>query len=214
MLYKPDSSEFVDAETQLNRNWDIVDSAVKRLLEYEYNPLSVPDVTEALSRSRFYKPYSNSISTFFRATPSNFFWQDPVAFVAKWNLIPGFLIEGMFEHQDIPIFYRIIKKTGGTTAEVEWGGAFWELGGPMELNTTTQVMAGGAIPTEARPTTSKYFTMSAGNTSGDFSISRILVGADGHMEFKRYGVNPSGSSSVENRVELTGIRYNVEVTGS
>lgn len=210
-FYKPAATEFVDPGTQLNRNWDIADYAVRQTLEHQYTALAVPDVTvNTVRRARFYKPYSNSLMTWFESNSS---WvQDPTAKVDPWNPDKSILIEGYFEHPDLPLFYRKVQKAGSSTAEVEFIGAIWGLGGPMELNVTTSVAT--ALAPEYRPATNKYFTMWAGNTSSDYSITRILIAADGHIEFKRYGVNPSGGSSVENRIELTGIKYCVEVTGS
>lgn len=73
-------------------------------------------------------------------------------------------------------------------------------------------MSAGAIDEQARPAVNKYFNMWAGNTTNDYSIARVLIATDGTMQMKRYGANPSVGSG-ENRVELTGIKYNVEVTG-
>jgi hypothetical protein len=211
-FYKPDASEFVDPNVHLNRNWDIADSAVKRLLDYEYTSVQFPDMSQAkTSRAKFYRPYSNSVVQYRKAT--NSWYQDPAAFVSPWTHLSGAFVEGYFEQDLIPIYYRIIKKAGGTTAEVEWCGAIWELGGAMELNANAQPIGPGSIPAAICPAVSKYWNVWAGNTTNDFSVARILIGNDGRMEFKRYGVNP-GAGSMENRVELTGIRYNVEVTGT
>lgn len=210
--YKPDAAEVVDVEQHLNYNWNIADKQMKRLLEYEYVTGANPDVVGALSRSRFYKEYSNSLQTYFRSTP-DFFWQDPVAFVSPWVNATSWFTEGYnFFPPGYDISVRLIKKSGGTTAEVEWSGAFWELGGNMELNLNTTVIPVGAIPSQYVPAVTKYFDVYAGNTTADFSVARVLIGNDGRLEFKRYGVNP-GASSQENRIEFTGIVYNVEVTG-
>lgn len=213
--YKADGEEVVDVEQQLNYNWDICDLQMKRLLEYEYVVAQNPDVVGALSRSKFYKEYSNSIQTYFKSTP-DFFWQDPVAFNSAWtpNMLQWFQEGYNFSPTGFDVSARLIKKSGGTTSEVEWSGAIWELGGPMELNTNVTVIAAGNMPSQFVPTVTKYFDTWSGNTSADFSVARVLIGNDGRMEFKRYGVNPSAGTSQENRVEFTGIIYNVEVTGT
>lgn len=210
-LYKPDATEFVDVETQLNANWDIADKQLKRLLEYEYSSLAVPDVVGAFSYSRFFKPYSNS---FMAWVSGSGFLQDPAAFVSPWvDATPYMVLENFIPHDDFPPAYRVIKKSGGTTAEVEWCGAFTSLtDGPMDLNSNMQWMT--SFPSEARPVVNKYFQMSAGNTSSSYSIARLFFSTTGGGEFKRYGVDPSAGTSSENRVELTGVKYNVEVTGT
>lgn len=213
-FYKPDSSEFVDVDVQLNRNWVIADQAVKRLLEYEYSNLSTPDIVDSIAnRGRFYKIYSNSVIAYFKST--NLWYQDPKAFVAAFSQALSWFSEGYnFSPPSWDVSARLVKNNGGTTAQVEWSGAFWELGAPMELNLNTAVIPIGGIPVELRPTVSKYFDVNAGNTSSDFCMARVLIGDDGRLEFKRYGVNPSAGVSTENRIELTGIVYNVEVTGT
>lgn len=213
-LYKPDPTEFVDADVQINRNWDITDQAVRRCLEYEYTSLAVPDVSDSVTpRSKFYKPYSNSLITYIKNT--NTWYQDPSAFVAAWNGALFYFSEGYnFSPTGFEVHVRLVKKSGGSTAEVEWSGAFYELGGTMELNTNVTVIPPGVIPSQFTPTVTKYFNVYAGNTSSDFSMARIFIGSDGSMQFKRYGVNPSAGTSDENRVELTGILYNVEVSGT
>lgn len=204
-FYKPAGSEFVDAEVQLNRNWDITDPAVRRLLEYEYTNVNVPNVTGSVNRARFFKIYSNSVVAWF--SQGNFFWQDPLAFVTPFTAFDVGPDE--VEHPDYPVAFRIIKKSGGTTSQVEWTGAFWQGGTAMDLNTNIVLVPAGSIPVAARPAVTKYFTVWAGNTTADFSIARILIGSDGRIEWKRYGVNtPAGN---ESRIEMTGIMYNVEV---
>lgn len=210
-LYKPASTEFIDPEIQLNRNWDILDAAVKRLMEYEYTSLSVPNIIGTVDRARFYKSYSNSVVTYFKT--GNFFYQDPTAFVSSWVSLAPYL-DGSLQFQDhpsYPIGYRVVRRTNSpTTFEIELTGAVWKGGDALELN--INVNFANAVPTEMRPTVAKYFTMSAGNTAANFSVARVGVFADGTIQYKRYGVDPSNPAlSAENRVELTGLKYNVEV---
>lgn len=210
-FYKPAPTEFVDPEIQLNRNWDIADEAVRRCLEYEYTPLAVPDVSDTVvPRARFYKPYSNSVPTYF--TSSSTWYQDPAAKVHTWNPAAHFLTEDWFPHPDLPLAYRVVKTSSSSTTEIEWIGSFYMLGGTLDLNINNTVMSAGAIDEVARPATNKYFNMWGGNTATDYSIARVLIGTDGSMQMKRYGANPAGGSG-ENRIELTGIKYCVEVTG-
>lgn len=212
-LYKPAANEVVDVEQHLNYNWNICDKQMKRLLEYEYVTAQNPDVVGAFSRSKFYKEYSGSIQAYFVSNPS-FWWQDPVAPVNAFTPMLQYFQEGWnFSPTDFQVSARVVKKSGSSTSEVEWSGAFYELGGHMELNTNVLVISPGTIPAQMTPAVSKYFDVYAGNTATDFSMARILIGSDGRMEFKRYGVDPSAGTSDENRVELTGICYNVEVTG-
>lgn len=210
-LYKPDTTEFVDVDTQLNANWNIADSAVRRLLEYEFTDQQNPFIADAIARSRFYKSYSNSVTSYFPS--QGFFYQDPGAFVSSWVKVGSQLNSPYVEHPDYPVAWRIIRKAASpTTAQIEWTGAFWIGGGAMSLNTNvTGVLF---LPSLTIPTVSKYFTQNAGNTTANYSIARVgfFSGAAGtaDMQFKRYGA-AAGNTTDENRVELTGIKYNVEV---
>jgi hypothetical protein len=213
-LYKPDPNEFVDVDVQLNANLNIADEAVKRLLDYEFSNVQFPDVSEMRTpRARFFRQFSNSVVTYFKA--SNLWLQDSAVGV------PGFTQESNWLSEDYRYFppgmdlaARLVKKVGGSTAEVEWTGAFWEIGGTMELNTTITMVPAGGIPSQFRPTVNKYFDVYAGNTTTDFSMARLLFGTDGSAQFKRYGVDPSAGTSNENRIEFTGCIYNVEVVGT
>lgn len=210
-FYKPDPTEFIDVDVQLNGNWKIADTSVKRLMEYEYTTAQNPDISTSVDRARFYKTYSNSFVSWFKNP--NFFYQDPTAFVSTWVTLKPYLDGALqfADNPDFPLAYRMIRKASSpVTSEVELTGSIWKGGDPLELN--INVTFANAIPAEMRPTVSKYFTVSAGNTSANFSAARIFVGSDGTLQYKRYGVDPSNPAlSGENRVELTGIKYNVEV---
>lgn len=206
-LYKPDADEFVDPDIHLNNNLNTIDTALKRLMEYEYTNLDVPDITDSVDRARFYKSYSNSVTAYFRS--GNFFYQDPTAFVSTWTRITSFA-PGFFEHPDYPVAWRIVRKASApTTAEIEWTGAMWAEGNPMDLN--NNVSGAFALPGLATPTVSKYFTMWSGNTSSNYSIVRMgfFSGSPGDFQYKRYGQDPAFGD--EARIEFTGIKYNVEV---
>lgn len=207
-FYKPDPAEFVDVDVQLNANWTIADPAVKRLLEYEFTNLPVPDVVGSVDRARFYKIYSNSFMAWFESL--GIFYQDPKAFVAPWFHANTIITGGYTEHPDFPTAYRTVKNVSGTTtAEIEWAGAFWLDGSAVDLNLNYTVAAPGEVPAALRPVVTKYFNVWCGNTATDYTFARVLFGNDGRIEFKRYGVDPPAGD--ERRVELTGIKYNVEV---
>jgi hypothetical protein len=207
-LYKPDPTEFVDPDVHINNNLNTVDKALKRLLEYEYSNDAVPDVVDSVDRARFYKSYSNSVTAYFRS--GNFFYQDPTAFVSTWTRTGSLLSPGFFEHPDFPVAYRIIRKASApTTAEIEWTGALWNNGNVMDLN--VNVGAVMTLPALAIPTVTKYFTMWSGNTAANYSIGRVgFFTGSNDLQYKRYGQDPS-SPSDECRIELTGIKYNIEV---
>jgi hypothetical protein len=212
-LYKPDTTEFVDVDSQLNSNWTLCDKHVRRLLEYEFTTDSDADIYQALERSRYFKLYSNSPTSYFPS--QGYFYQDPGAFVSAWVKAASFLTPPYIEHFDFPIGYRVIQKSGSpTTAEIEWTGAAWLNGSALPLNTLVSFMT---LPSATIPVATKYFNQNAGNTSSSYSIARVSFssGAAGtaDMQYKRYGAS-SGTSSYENRIELTGIKYNVEVAAT
>lgn len=212
-LYKPDPTEFVDVETQLNANWDIADNAVKHLLEYEYTTAQTPNIVGSLNWSKFYKAYSNSVQAFYR--PGQFFYQDPGAYVNSWDVANSWWNSPYVEDPEYPMFVRVIESpTFTTTKMVEWCGALWTGGSNLPLNTdVTLCPATTGLPAKYRPTTAKYFMVNAGNANTNYSIARIAIFTDGAIQYKRYGDSAAASTS-ESRIEFTGIRYNLEVTGS
>lgn len=210
-LYKPDPTEFVDVNSQLNDNWAICDKQVRRLLEYELVTDNNPDVFQAIPRSRYYKLYSNSPMAYF----PYYYYMDPGAFVSTWIKASSALSGSYIEHPDYPIGYRLIKKSiSPTITEVEWTGSAWLNGSNLPLNTNTVF---GILPSAAIPASTKYFTVNCGNASTSYSIARVIfsAGAVGtaDMEFKRYG-DTAGTDSGENRIDLTGIKYSLEVTAT
>lgn len=210
-LYKPDATEFVDVETHLNRNWDIADSAVKRLLEWEYSIAQTPDISDSVDRAHFYKTYSNS--TFMYFASSQLWYQDPTATVYPWVSAKSLLQPGWVEHPDFPLAYRIVKKSGGTTTQIEWTGAIVTVYPDpitIDVNTNMAVIDIDGVPTSARPVVSKYFNQNAGNTAANYSFARLFFSSNGSVEIKRYGANPTNPGD-ENRIEFTGVKYNLEV---
>ena len=208
-FYKPDPTEFVDVETQLNRNWDITDKAFKRLLEYEYTTLQTPDIVDSVDRARFYKSYSNSAMAYFR--PSNIFYQDPGAYVASWSSMSQYLTNSYVPHPDFGLHVRTVESSFTSTKEIEWTGAVWLGGSNLPVNTTVSFASG--IPSVYRPVTAKYFMVYGGNTASDFSVARIAIFTDGVMQFTRYGA-AAGATSDDNKIEFTGIKFTWEVTGT
>jgi hypothetical protein len=208
-LYKPDPTEFVDVDVQLNANWTIIDKNIKRFLEYEYTTDPVPDVVDAIGRPHFYKAYSNSITTYFKAS-NQFVQGDSLASVGTWIAAAGLLQAGWIEVPEMPLYYRIIKKPGGTPTEIEWSGAFINNDSvTIDANVVMNFFDVGAVPVSARPANNKYFNVHAGNTATNYSFARVIFGTDGAAQIKRYGANPT-SPGAENRIELTGIKYALE----
>lgn len=216
-FYKPASSEFVDVEAQLNRNWDIADRDVRRLLEWEYSNLQYPSIENIKNRSKFFKIYSNSLVSYFTVSG---WWQDPKVYVSPWIEVAklGWISNDWIQHPQLPVAYRVIKKVGGAISEVEWTGAFQSVtGGPMDIDggmSSQSLILAGTIPAGVCPATTTYWTVNAGNTSVNYSFARITITNAGEIQYYRYGPLPSAGVSTENRVELTGISYSVEATGT
>lgn len=208
-LYKPDPTEFIDVDVQLNRNWDIVDKDIKQLLEWEYSTETSPNITDSKSRSKFFKSYSNSLQMYFKS--GNFFWQGPSNPVMPWVSGSSWLNTGWSEHSDSKLFVRRNeRKSPATKVEIEWVGAIWTGGTLIPANTNFTLMTAGSIPETYRPGKSCYFTMWAGNTSSNYSFYRLFIGSNGSMLARRIGSDPS--SSEENRLELVGVKYDPAVT--
>lgn len=207
-FYKPEGEEFIDPETQLNRNWDIADKLVRRAFEYEYTISPNPPTTDTMSRSRFYKAYSGAVVVWMREF-GGYYDQDRGAFVSNWISAKSWLGSGWTDHPDFPLFVRVIRTAPGGKTEIEWNGCFAMDGSLIPVNTNFVVVPTGSIPLDYRPSVPKYFEVSAGNTASQYSIARVYFSTDGRIECKRYGTDPI--SSGENRIELTGIKYDPAV---
>lgn len=206
-FYKPESKEFVDVESQINANWRIADSAVKRLLEYELTDSSSPPVAGALDRSRFFKRYSNAAVMY--RTSGGSYAQDPSSKVTAWTRAGSLLNAPYVEHPDWPLCWRLIVRSGlVNTSQIEWTGAIWIGGDPIPANTNATGVF--TLPAAATPTVSKYFTVNAGNATGGYSIARIGFFSTTEVQFKRYGA-AAGTGPDENRIEFSGIKYCLEV---
>jgi hypothetical protein len=213
-FYKPDPSEFVDVDTQLNANWNLADTAVKQLMEYQFATDAVIDPGVTVNRPRFFK-WSSNAAVHYDGISSRTFKQDTLAYVTPWQPLGSWVSEGFADDVDFPMGYRLIKKPGGTTSEVELCGAVQYINqAPIDINFNLTFLQATDPTLPIKPAVHKYFDVWGGNTSSNYSIARLFISAtDGHMELKHYGNQPSAGSSGENRIELTGIRYNIEVTG-
>ncbi len=203
-LYKPAPDEIVDVNQQLNFNWQIADLDLKGLLEYQYTTEQNLSTLGIQPRHRFYKAYSNSL---FAWSGSTFFFQDIAAAVYPWVNASSLVAGGWSAHPDMPPFYRIVSTPASGTTQIEWMGSIWQGGALIPANTAY----GGviALPAATVPSITKLFVMNAGNTASGYSIARVSfssVGSD--VGVQRYGTAPTGSS--ENRVDLGGIKYNIQ----
>lgn len=205
-LYKPAPDEVVDVNQQLNANWQIADLDLKGLLEYQYTTDQNLPSTGILPRHRFYKSYSNSV---FAWSGVGFFFQDLAAAVYPWVNASSLVGGGWSAHPDLPPYYRIVQTPGTVNTQIEWTGSIWQGGALIPANTPF----GGviALPAATVPVITKLFSCHAGDTASGYSIARVgfsSVGSD--VGIQRYGVAPISSN--ENRVDLGGIKYNIQAT--
>lgn len=216
-FYKPNPSEAVDVNSQLNKNLDIVDFHAKGLMDYELFNTQVSRIpTDVLSARKpghkFYKPYSNSIYAE-DTNPLLAPIQDASAFVSPWvdvnnaNYIKT--TSGAWApYPSQPPAYRVITNQFTTATEIEWTGRLW-LGGAtlvIQFNYTPVMI----IPPEAIPTVAKYFNVPAGNTTTGYSEVRVLINPSGNVDFFKLG-QAVPSTSTENYVDLGAVRYNKDV---
>lgn len=203
-LYKPAPDEIVDVNQQVNNNWQIGDKNLRPLLEYLYTTDQNLSILGALPRWRYYKTYSNSI---FAWSGTTFFFQDVTAAVYPWVNASSLVGGGWSAHPDLPPYYRIVQTPGTVNTQIEWMGSVWQGGALIPANTPF----GGviALPAATVPVITKLFKCHAGDTASGFSIARVgfsSVGSD--VGIQRYGVAPISSN--ENRVDLGGIKYNIQ----
>lgn len=217
-LYKPDSSEGVNVDQQLNGNLDIADFNAKGLLEYEKYTSQVIGIDSATlgtrkAGHRFYKTATNSlwVSTGPAGVPS----QDVNANVDTWhdasNLIST--TSGTWQqYTGQPCGYRTTTQNGNTT--VEWNGRLW-LGGTAltAKNNYAPVLDLSVAFHNVTPVVNKYFFVYGGNTTSGYATCRIIFVTTSTMEVYKMGTGTATSSS-ENYVDLGGVSYNVEVTGT
>lgn len=203
-LYKPAPDEIVDVNQQINFNWRAADLDLKGLLEYEYTTDQNLSIEGIQPRHRYYKSYSNSA---FAWSGTTFFFQDLAAAVYPWVNASSLLVLPWVAHPDNPPYYRIVATPGTATTQIEWMGSIWQNGAVITAGTAF----GGVMPLPPGtiPNATKSFNCNAGNTASGYSIARVNFSATGlDMGIIRYGVNPTGST--ENRVDLGGIKYNID----
>jgi hypothetical protein len=203
-LYKPAPDEVVVVEQQVNGNWRIGDTNLKPLLEYKYTTEQNISVLGALPRWRYHKTYSNSI---FAWSGTTFFFQDTTAAVYPWVNASALCGGGWSAHPDLPPYYRIVQTPGTVTTQIEWMGSVWMGGAAIPANTPY----GGviALPAATVPVITKLFTCHAGDTAAGYSIARVgFSSAGSDIGIQRYGSAPISAN--ENRVDLGGIKYNIQ----
>lgn len=201
-FYKPDGGDVVDAETQLNRNLDIVDQKFK--IVYDYAGTDVSSVnTSDLDKSifaKYYKTHSNTVGYIdtsgqirldSRAVVPQF---EDFAFLNGWNAIPGV---------DSPV---------GFVVETDEAGAikYIRLTGSIRLNSFDNIVPGtsytvGNIPTGRRPATSKVFRA---NCDTNLSIADFVVNTAGNVIVTRFG-NAQSAGAASNLISLSEIGWAV-----
>lgn len=206
-LYKPDSDEIVNVETHLNDNWEILDLNVKQLMEYRYT--NVQSLNDSLLDTqkpmhKWYKTWSNAI---LYEGFDNLLKQDSVATVDPWLSAKAILRSDWKEAADNNLFYRV-----SSAGDVEWMGS-------IQLKTEGTIIPfstyGGVInlPSAITPNRSYYFTQPAGDcATNGYSIARMIFSRFGSVDMQRYGTTPLNNN--QNRIDLSGITYNINMVNS
>lgn len=212
-LYKPDPIENVNPETHINQNLRIIDSVAKGMLEYDtYSEAKEGGVNQQLLDSlpaayRFYKPYSNSLwvsnGSLFQAS------QDTGAYATDWNDATPLIAAPWVQFPTQPVAYRRISVQGSGTTEIEWTGRLWQGGAAIASGVAfANVMS---FSSDLAPLATKYFQANGGNTVSGYAIFRVMVDAGSFVNLFKMGTGVA-TSSIENYIDLGGMRYSTEVT--
>lgn len=201
-FYKPDGTEFVDVESQINYNFRRSDERVRALVEWQYT--DVPTISGVLPRAVGYKWFKNSTNSLWVAP-------DPDLALAQHSLngdtdawstasITG-LLAG-YQSEDLEN-QRLSYRREPTDGLVSWRGSM-KLNNfdQIPLNTNIDVMT---LAADIRPVRAKYFTVHMGIQSTNYSICRLLFMTDGTVQINRMGVNQTVST--ERYISFNDIEY-------
>jgi hypothetical protein len=214
-LYRPDPSESVDVDSQVNRNLDIIDVEAKPLFEWQpfFGPSISTDVTLVKKKGyRFYKRYSNSLRYWdpvaFNAP------QDPDASVTAWESLAPYIAAlytgvGGTTDPSWPNSRSVVRGTGAV--DITFTGKIkLSTGAEMPLDTSTTILN---LPTAMRPVAHKSF-LTAGpgpsSSTATYSIARIDINTSGVVTFRRMG-DPAPLVTNLHYVSLDGVNYSTEV---
>lgn len=211
-LYKVDSSENVDVDSQVNRNLDIIDGESKPLLEWKsYSGSSISGDVGLIKKLgyKFFKSYSNSL----------WFWngsttvQDPNVTVDSWldtssYMASGYTGVGAVGSSTWP--HMRARLISGSNYEVTLSGQMkLSSGAELPLNTTTTILT---LPSSLFPLRPFNFLVAAPGGSSvvsTYSIARIGITVSGGVTYYRMGDN-AGATSVR-YVCLDGVRFSMDV---
>lgn len=219
-LYKPDATENVDVDSQVNRNLDIIDSNMKPLMEWQrYDGSSISGDSALVKKHgyRFYKTYSNSI-WFYNATTDSVL-QGLDNFCPSWKTLTAVISAGYTgvgvdadpSGPDWPHLCQISRSVSASDIEMS-GKIRLSTSAELPLNTTTTIISN--LPTDMRPLEQKNFiTASPGGSSvqATYSITRIVVNTNGTVTYYRMGDNVGAVNSLH-YISLDGVRYSTDVT--
>lgn len=210
-LYKPDSTELVNVDLDLNNNLDICDEQWKKLFEYHYynNSLS-PAANTAEVIKQGYKYYSAQTGAALFIGSDGGDWEDVNATVGRWfdftpnlnGVYAPFGAAGTADHATYKVYNNA---TGGH--DVKFAGKIGLASG-AELPLNSAVSVGTLLPNLV-PVVDKGFLCYAGN-SASYSIARVGINATtGVLSFIRVGANTVDAT--QRWISLDGIRYSTDV---
>lgn len=199
-FYKPDTTELVDVEQQINYNLRRIDERVRPLIEYQMTDVTSISASDLPKDTGFkwWKSYSNSIWHY----RDGGIFQDANAANSTWSTI-GLTLINSYSSYDNNFQVSYSSHNG----MVRWRGkvSLSNLGN-LPTNTATKFLT---PPTGFSPAKERYFTVYGGNSTGDFQCFRIRIpdssAGDKSFEFIKYGGN--GSSSAENYFSLHDVVY-------
>lgn len=174
-LYKPEPIEFVDVETQLNNNLNIIDEAAKYLLEYKYtDTISINSNPDLIKKTgyKYFKSYSNSHWYY----NGNETVQDNRAHVDTWVSAAPYFAAGWRSVSGFPLHYCVVNSEG-TIKEIHWMGRIEKTdGSAITKNIATTVLTG--LPAEVVPSKTRFSLNYSGDTASNFSMTRtgFLIG--------------------------------------
>lgn len=206
-LYKPDLTEVVNVELDLNNNLEICDREWKSLFEYKLFRTSSVSANPAEPKKKGYRWYKSFNSSVGFWGNDSAFHQDSTVVVPTWNdLTPDlngtYVGMGALGSADWP-YYTYLDRGGVRDVRLA-GKVVLASGAELPLNTSTNI---GTLISALRPVVPKTFQVYAG-ASATYSIARVSLATSGVISFTRMGANTTDAT--QRYIDLDGIRYSTD----
>lgn len=201
-FYKPEPTEFVDVDTQVNYNLRRADERVRAMIEWQYTEAAIISGNEP--RDVGYKFFKAATNTFYICgDPSlDLVQHSSNGDTDEWTT-GGLAAVGGYRSVDFnenQLSYRVEP----TDKQVSWRGNIMlnDTQDQIPVNTNIVVFT---MPSFCTPARSKYFHVHMGIATAGYSIARILFKNTGEIEINRMGI--AQTNVTERYVSFNDISY-------